>query len=60
MTHYYKVVYSLTDTQISRLGGPNFNQIPINRPVAEVHNNQRDAMHQSYIHQGQTAYHKMA
>ena len=53
-------LFSYTDTQISRLGGPNFNQIPINRPVAEVHNNQRDAMHQSYIHQGQTAYHKMA
>lgn len=51
-------LFSYTDTQISRLGGPNFNQIPINRPVAEVHNNQRDAMHQSYIHQGQTAYHK--
>ena len=51
-------LFSYTDTQISRLGGPNFNQIPINRPVADVHNNQRDAMHQSYIHQGQTAYHK--
>ena len=61
MIHYYKGrLFSYTDTQISRLGGPNFNQIPINRPVAEVHNNQRDAMHQSYIHQGQTAYHKMA
>lgn len=51
-------LFSYTDTQISRLGGPNFNQIPINRPVSGVHNNQRDAMHQMDIHQGQTAYHK--
>lgn len=53
-------LFSYTDTQISRLGGPNFNQIPINRPVNEVHNNQRDAMHQMNVHQGQTAYHKNA
>ncbi|PTF03236.1 catalase HPII [Staphylococcus devriesei] len=51
-------LFSYTDTQISRLGGPNFNQIPINRPVSGVHNNQRDAMHQMSIHQGQTSYHK--
>src|SRR5699024_5170581 len=50
-------LFSYTDTQISRLGGPNFNQIPINRPVNEVHNNQRDAMHQMNVHKGQTAYH---
>ncbi|UXS29233.1 catalase [Staphylococcus delphini] len=53
-------LFSYTDTQISRLGGPNFNQIPINRPVNEVHNNQRDAMHQMNVHKGQTAYHKNA
>ncbi|RAA71536.1 catalase HPII, partial [Burkholderia multivorans] len=51
---------SYTDTQISRLGGPNFNQIPINRPVNKVRNNQRDAMHQMNIHEGQTSYHKNA
>lgn len=51
-------LFSYTDTQISRLGGPNFNQIPINRPVNEVHNNQRDAMHQMNINKGQVAYHK--
>ncbi|MGX0652752.1 catalase, partial [Staphylococcus saprophyticus] len=53
-------LFSYTDTQISRLGGPNFNQIPINRPVNEVHNNQRDAMHQMNVHKGQTAYHNNA
>lgn len=51
-------LFSYTDTQISRLGGPNFHQIPINRPIAPVHNNQRDAMHQMEIHEGQTSYHK--
>ncbi|MBI5975935.1 catalase [Staphylococcus canis] len=53
-------LFSYTDTQISRLGGPNFHQIPINRPINPVHNNQRDAMHQMNIHQGQTSYHKNA
>ncbi|MDQ5871881.1 MAG: catalase, partial [Acidobacteriota bacterium] len=37
-------LFSYTDTQLSRLGGPNFHEIPINRPVAPVHNNQRDAI----------------
>jgi catalase len=35
-------LFSYTDTQLTRLGGPNFHEIPINRPVAPVHNNQRD------------------
>ncbi len=33
-------LFSYTDTQLSRLGGPNFHQIPINRPVCPFHNNQ--------------------
>ena len=37
--------FSYLDTQISRLGGPNFHEIPINSSVAQVHNNQRDGMH---------------
>lgn len=53
-------LFSYTDTQITRLGGPNFNQIPINRPVNEVHNNQRDGMHQTNVNKGQVAYHKNA
>jgi catalase len=51
-------LFSYTDTQISRLGGPNFHQIPINQPVCPFHNNQRDGMHQMAIHQGQTSYHR--
>ena len=35
-------IHSYVDTQISRLGGPNFHEIPINAPVAQVHNNQRE------------------
>ncbi|MGJ5713245.1 catalase [Staphylococcus auricularis] len=50
-------LFSYTDTLAHRLGGPNFNQIPINQPVADVHNNQRDAQHQSKVHEGQTNYH---
>lgn len=50
-------LFSYTDTQISRLGGPNFHQIPINQPVCPFHNNQRDGMHQMNIHKGQTSYH---
>jgi catalase len=51
-------LFSYTDTQLSRLGGPNFHQIPINRPVCPFHNNQRDGMHQTIIHEGQTSYHR--
>ncbi|MGV9012740.1 MAG: catalase [Flavobacteriales bacterium] len=35
-------LFSYIDTQLTRLGGPNFNELPINRPLAPVHNNQRD------------------
>ncbi|WP_077001199.1 catalase [Variovorax sp. KK3] len=49
-------IHSYVDTQISRLGGPNFHEIPINSPVAQVHNNQRDGMHRQAIHRGRVAY----
>lgn len=49
-------LFSYTDTQLSRLGGPNFHQIPINKPVCPFHNNQRDGMHQSLVHKGQASY----
>ncbi|WP_297201520.1 catalase, partial [uncultured Pluralibacter sp.] len=42
-------LFSYTDTQISRLGGPNFHEIPINRPVCPYHNLQRDGMHRMDI-----------
>jgi catalase len=44
------------DTQITRLGGPNFHEIPINAPVAQAHNNQRDGMHRQAIHRGRVSY----
>ncbi len=49
-------LFSYVDTQISRLGGPNFQQIPINRPLLTVNNNQRDGMHRMTIDEGQTSY----
>jgi catalase len=48
--------FSYLDTQLSRLGGPNFHQIPINRPRCPFHNDQRDAMHQMEIPVGRTSY----
>ncbi len=49
-------VHSYVDTQITRLGGPNFHEIPINAPVAPVHNNQRDGMHRQSLHRGRVSY----
>jgi catalase len=49
-------IHSYVDTQITRLGGPNFHEIPINAPVAPVHNNQRDGLHRKAIHRGRVAY----
>ncbi|RYF33968.1 MAG: catalase, partial [Comamonadaceae bacterium] len=48
--------HSYVDTQITRLGGPNFHEIPINAPVVQVHNNQRDGMHRQAIPRGRVAY----
>jgi catalase len=49
-------IHSYVDTQITRLGGPNFHEIPINAPVAEVHNNQRDGFHRQAVHRGRVSY----
>ena len=49
-------IHSYVDTQISRLGGPNFHEIPINAPLAAVHNNQRDGLHRQAIPRGRVAY----
>ncbi|HEY9279964.1 MAG TPA: catalase [Eoetvoesiella sp.] len=49
-------IHSYVDTQISRLGGPNFHELPINAPLAPVHNNQRDGMHRQAIHRGAVSY----
>jgi catalase len=39
------------------LGGPNFAQLPINRPHCPVNDMLRDGMHQTAIHTGTAAYH---
>jgi catalase len=49
-------IHSYVDTQITRLGGPNFHEIPINASVAQVHNNQRDGLHRQAIPRGRVAY----
>ena len=49
-------IHSYVDTQISRLGGANFHEIPINAPIAPVANNQRDGMHRQAINRGRVAY----
>jgi catalase len=50
-------MFSYVDTQLTRLGGPNFAQIPINQPLAGVHNHQQDGFHQHAIPAGQANYH---
>ncbi len=49
-------LFSYLDTQLIRLGGPNFTEIPINRPVVPVHNNQRRAYHRQTINKGKVNY----
>ncbi|WP_288381373.1 catalase [uncultured Massilia sp.] len=49
-------IHSYLDTQLTRLGGPNFHEIPINAPIAQVQNNQRDGMHRQAIHRGRVSY----
>lgn len=49
-------LFSYTDTQLIRLGGPNFQEIPINRPVVPVHNNQRDGYMRQTINKGKANY----
>ncbi|WP_445167011.1 catalase [Mycolicibacterium sp. Dal123E01] len=49
-------LFSYLDTQLTRLGGPNFNQLPINRPHCPVNDMLRDGMHQTAIHTGLAPY----
>ncbi|MEJ7687726.1 MAG: catalase [Variovorax sp.] len=49
-------IHSYKDTQITRLGGANFHEIPINSPVVQVHNNQRDGIKRQALHRGRVAY----
>ena len=49
-------LFSYTDTQLSRLGSPNFHEIPINRPISPMHNNQRDGHMRQQINKGEVSY----
>jgi catalase len=49
-------LFSYTDTQLSRLGSPNFHEIPINRSIAPTHNNQRDGHMRQTINKGMVSY----
>jgi catalase len=51
-------LFSYTDTQLSRLGGPNFHELPINRSVCPFHNNQRDGMFRQQINVGKVSYNR--
>jgi len=49
-------LFSYLDTQITRLGGPNFAELPINRPVVPVHNNQHDGFGRQTLNTGAANY----
>ena len=49
-------IFSYTDTQLKRLGGPNFHELPINRPKCPMHNFQRDGMARTEIDRGRVSY----
>lgn len=49
-------LFSYVDTQLTRLGGPNYNQIPVNRPHAPVNDMFRDGFHQHAVHSGVAPY----
>jgi catalase len=50
-------LFSYLDTQLIRLGGPNFPQLPVNRPIAPVRNHQVDGYHQTEIPTSRATYH---
>ncbi|HYW57289.1 MAG TPA: catalase [Polaromonas sp.] len=49
-------LFSYTDSQLSRLGGANFHEIPINKAVCPFHNFQRDGLHRQTVNKGRVAY----
>jgi len=50
-------LFSYLDTQLTRLGGPNFAEIPINRPIVPVANHQQDGFHRDTLNTGNANYH---
>lgn len=53
-------LFSYTDTQINRMNSVNYMQLPINRPLVPVHNNQRDGYAQHNVYKGKVAYYPNA
>jgi catalase len=49
-------LFSYLDTQLNRFNSSNFAEIPINRPVCPVHNNQRDGFMRQTINKGRVSY----
>ncbi|WP_425502814.1 catalase [Pinirhizobacter soli] len=49
-------LFSYLDTQLSRLGSPNFHQLPINAPKCPFANQQRDGHMQHQVPKGRVAY----
>ncbi|PQE12399.1 Catalase B protein [Rutstroemia sp. NJR-2017a BVV2] len=49
-------LFSYLDTQLNRHSGPNFEQLPINRPHIPIHNNHRDGAAQAFIPLNSAAY----
>jgi len=49
-------LFSYTDTQLLRLGGPNFHELEINRPRCPMHNFQRDGLKRQNVPTGRVAY----
>lgn len=50
--------FSYLDTQLIRLGGPNFAHLPVNRPLADVRTHQQDGYGRHDIPRGQAFYTK--
>jgi catalase len=49
-------IHSYLDTQLLRLGGPNFHEIPINTPITQIHNGTREGLHRQTINRGRVSY----
>ncbi|NKE37995.1 catalase [Natronococcus sp. JC468] len=49
-------LFSYQDTQLNRFGSANWDEIPINRPIAERHNNQRAGFMRQEINEGKASY----
>ena len=49
-------LFAYPDAQVARLGGPNYRELPVNRPLAPVHNYQRDGLHRTTVPRGQVSY----